>query len=53
VNARDFFMTVTMKGKMQVNETYNETTGFRGKYFLVLPKQIEVSTFKMFKGDEE
>mmetsp|Transcript_47299 Transcript_47299/g.34587 ORF Transcript_47299/g.34587 Transcript_47299/m.34587 type:complete len:233 (+) Transcript_47299:690-1388(+) len=59
--ARDFYVTLTAKIKMIVNQTSetdepaeNETTKLPpGKYFYAYVKGLEITTLKMFKGDEE
>jgi hypothetical protein len=50
---REFYFTLQLKSKIQVNETLNETTGETGKYFILYPKQFELANFKMLAGEEE
>ena len=47
VEARNFFFTLTAKGKVTVNETAD------GQILYITPKALELSMFRMFKGEEE
>lgn len=47
-DARNFFITASLKAKLQINETdpLNKT-------LVITPRGLELSMFKIFKGDEE
>lgn len=46
-DARQFYFTLQFKAKLYVNETGGNKT------LTVLPKGVEIQTFKIYKGDEE
>lgn len=47
MDARTFYFTFTLKCKVAINETEtNKTLG-------IFPKVLELSMFRMFKGEEE
>ena len=52
-NARDFYMTVNAQIRLMVNESNDETKNTKGKYLVVVPRKVEISSLKMFKEDEE
>lgn len=51
--ARDIFMTLTVRGKMAVRDYFNKTTNENETYLLITTKAIEASMLKMFKEEEE
>lgn len=48
VDARNFFVTATVKGKISVNDTDPEN-----KVINFIPRGLELSTFKIYKDEEE
>lgn len=48
VDARNFYITATVKGRITVNDTNPEN-----KFLTVTPRGIELSTFKIYKDEEE
>ena len=48
VEARDFYATLQIKAKVSTNQTDPYT-----KHFTIAPKNLELSLFKIFKGEEE
>lgn len=47
-DARNFYITISAKAKLQINSTDPDN-----KTFNIIPRGLELSMFKIFKGDEE
>jgi len=46
--ARNFYITATLKGKISINDTDPEN-----KIITIIPRGLELSTFKILKEEEE
>jgi hypothetical protein len=52
-NAREIFMTISIKTKINVNNTINRETGVSRRYLIMTYDRIEFSMFKILKSGEE